>query len=230
MNRVSYDALADPLAWAACAPGKKRSPAPRLVLVNPSAQCVGLPGGDANHSVCFRDRAWLRTVCECVKLHTHSNTDELSIVGDTLSSVHEHDGCSAHAAISLRSPGRTPSTHMVLPPPLPFPLPPRLPPTKPGPYRPRERGARPSGARASRRARRSRRALARAVRPPRPTPRAIPDSPKEGRKRLGSGGSPRSAPRGIAAPAESLYLAELVPLGSNCQAVVGSPMLLLLAH
>jgi hypothetical protein len=164
VNRVSYDALADPLAWAACAPGKKRSPAPRLVLVNPSAQCVGLPGGDANHSVCFRDRAWLRTVCECVKLHTHSNTDELSIVGDTLSSV--HDGCSAHAAISLRSPGRTPSTHMVLPPPLPFPLPPRLPPTKPGPYRPRERGARPSGARASRRARRSRRALARAVRPP----------------------------------------------------------------
>ena len=75
VNRVSYDALADPLAWAACAPGKKRSPAPRLVLVNPSAQCVGLPGGDANHSVCFRDRAWLRTVCECVKLHTHSNTD-----------------------------------------------------------------------------------------------------------------------------------------------------------
>ena len=134
VNRVSYDALADPLAWAACAPGKKRSPAPRLVLVNPSAQCVGLPGGDANHSVCFRDRAWLRTVCECVKLHTHSNTDELSIVGDTLSSV--HDGCSAHAAISLRSPGRTPSTHMVLPPPLPFPLPPRLPPTKPGPTGP----------------------------------------------------------------------------------------------
>ena len=34
VNRVSYDALADPLAWAACAPGKKRSPAPRLVLVN----------------------------------------------------------------------------------------------------------------------------------------------------------------------------------------------------
>jgi len=96
VNRVSYDALADPLAWAACAPGKKRSPAPRLVLVNPSAQCVGLPGGDANHSVCFRDRAWLRTVCECVKLHTHSNTDELSIVGDTLSSVHEHDGCTVH--------------------------------------------------------------------------------------------------------------------------------------
>jgi hypothetical protein len=44
VNRVSYDALADPLAWAACAPGKKRSPAPRLVLVNPSAQCVVNPG------------------------------------------------------------------------------------------------------------------------------------------------------------------------------------------
>ena len=66
VNRVSYDALADPLAWAACAPGKKRSPAPRLVLVNPSAQTrVWLTRGcDANHSVCFRDRAWLRTVCE----------------------------------------------------------------------------------------------------------------------------------------------------------------------
>ena len=161
-----------------------------LLLVNPSAQCVVNP--HVNPGVTritvfafVTERGCARCANVCVKLHTHSNTDELSIVGDTLSSV--HDGCSAHAALLLRSPGRTPSTHMVLPPPLPFPLPPRLPPTKPGPYRPRERGARPSGARASRRARRSRRALARAVRPPRPTPRAIPDSPKEGRKRLGSG-------------------------------------------
>ena len=141
-----------------------------------------------------------------------------------------HDGCSAHAALSLRSPGRTPSTHMVLPPQLPFRSHRGCHPRNPAPSGPvsaehgpaargrvdgRSGAAAPSPAPCA---------------PPRPTPRAIPDSPKEGRKRLGSGGSPRSAPRGIAAPAESLYLAELVPLGSNCQAVVGSPMCCCFLH